>query len=876
MKNLSSRAKVFILSIVLAGTILIFFNIPDMAVPDLGILIGLIALSSLSLILKVEGSTNKVHYNISFLIYGFTFMLYGVPLTILVILSSNLIEWAWHQYPWYIQSFNIASYVIVVQLAGLVYAWFNPDAPFVSVNSVLGILTAMAVLTLTNHLMVGLVVYLARGENFAESGIFDLTPLMIDFTMLCMGVVMAMAWNLNPYLILLGLIPLYLISRTLKVPALERKSDTDSKTGLFNSQYFFTALEKELARSARFEHPITVAMADLDLLRDINNTYGHLAGDAVLVGVAEILKKSVRDFDVLSRFGGEEFAIIMPETSSSQAYEVVDAIRKEIEEAEFIISTSITPVKVTLSIGIAEHEEGQTADDIINKADVALYRAKLIGRNQTLIYKHEEYKSLFGADSEDFPKIEHTLFEATEEPDSENTEKPTWQVNLFIGGMILAALGLFSFTFNPVSDFDWLSLSVFGLLVVMTEWFSIDIYVKDTSVSTSAAPMIAGILLFGPIGAFVLGLVFATVAVIKHRSPISRYIFNISNQMIASLLYTSLVLQFGIPFSDWDILPQLLMSLVAGFIVYIFTTISIAAVVKLDRGISARDFWSEQFSWLVTFYLGMGLIAYALIYSFLTAGVVGIGIVLVPLLLLRFSQALFINRTENIVSELREKNISLQKSAEEISALNEELLMALSEVIDMRDPFVLGHSRQVARYATLIARQLSLTDEKIEIIRKAGLLHDIGKLGIPESILFKPALLTEEEDKVVQTHVTLGEEILSKCRSLHPLIPIVEHHHERWDGNGYPYGLKGDQIPLEARIMNLADSIEAMASDRPYREGSDADAIIKELMTERGSQFDPTIVDAFLDVLNEKGKSVIVNSARAEYSNIAVQPRELR
>jgi HD-GYP domain-containing protein (c-di-GMP phosphodiesterase class II) len=142
------------------------------------------------------------------------------------------------------------------------------------------------------------------------------------------------------------------------------------------------------------------------------------------------------------------------------------------------------------------------------------------------------------------------------------------------------------------------------------------------------------------------------------------------------------------------------------------------------------------------------------------------------------------------------------------------------------------------------------------------LIHDIGKLAIPEAILFKPGRLTADEYEVIKEHVTVGADLLDDFQSLQSVGTFVRHHHERYDGRGYPDGLKGEEIPLEARILALADAVEAMASDRPYRPGSTVAAILKEIQHEAGAQFDPRVVDAFVTVVTTQGDSTIVNSAR--------------
>jgi diguanylate cyclase (GGDEF)-like protein/putative nucleotidyltransferase with HDIG domain len=891
MKKFSIRAKIYILGSILAGVVLMSLDLIRLNWDSLWLLLGLCALATLSLILKVEGTTNRSHYNISFLLYAFTFVLLGPEAAVFAVLTSNLVEWAWHRYPWYIQSFNIASYIIAFSTTGEIYRYLNPEMTLVNPWGIGSILAAMAVFTLINHLMVGVVVWLARGENFKQSGIFDFFPIMLDFTLLCMGIGAAVIWSFNSFAVVLILLPLYLIYSTLKVPALERQTETDPKTGLFNARFFERALKNELTRANRLDRPMTIVMADLDLLRNINNTYGHLAGDQVLIGVAKILKDSVRDYDVVARFGGEEYAILMTETTPEDAYSHVDAIRDRIEKAEFQVPTSVAPIKATISFGIAGRDGfNPSPSDIVHNADTALYHAKLRGRNRTSLYSKEIYKNLHKDEVENlaaapesfknrtqispFPYQPSSLREISPVevpkpeqpvPKAEEVRKRAWKpwtIHVYIGVVFAAAMVLFSLLFETAPGLDWFGLLVFAIVVLLTEWFSIDIYVNDTSVSTSAAPIMAGTLLFGPLGALVLSLSFAVVATLKHRSPLSRLVFNYSNQMVAGMLYIGLIELFQEPFAAWPPLAHLAMSLAAAGIVYLSTTALISLAIDFDLGLPFKQIWKEKFSWLAPHYGSMGLIAYALLFSYRVAGLVGVLITLVPLLLIRFSQKQYIDRTRAMVAELKDKNVSLENSAGEIHRINEGLLVTLAEVIDLRDPFVLGHSRQVSHYAALIAEKLRLPELQVELIRKAGLLHDIGKLGISEGILFKPTSLTAEEYRIIKQHVNLGAEILETSHALRSLIPIIRHHHERFDGRGYPDRLKGQETPLEARIVGVADAIEAMASDRPYRRGLGQSEILQELKNNSGSQFDPLVVNAFIELVESVNETFIINSAR--------------
>jgi diguanylate cyclase (GGDEF)-like protein len=392
MKELTSSTKIYILLTYAAGVAIFIGQVNRIDVNNIWKTIILCLLASLALILKVEGPTNRSHYTFSFLVYGFSFTLLGIPETILVIMVSNLAEWIWNRPPWYIQVFNTCCYIVVVQAAGLVYGWINPGNSLVSWQAVLAIAASMAIFNLLNHLMVGIVVWLARGENFRKSGVFDFFPLILDLTLLYFGASLSFVWAYNQFALIMFLVPIYMIYSTLKVPALERKTEIDIKTGLFNHEYFKQQVANELRRANRFDRPLTIIMADLDLLRNINNTYGHLAGDEVLIGVAKILKQSVREYDITARFGGEEFAILLPETSIQQAWERVEGIRQAIEEMEFPIPTHASPIRATMSFGVACRENlGQTTDEIIHNADTALYNSKLRGRNRVYAYTRDGY-----------------------------------------------------------------------------------------------------------------------------------------------------------------------------------------------------------------------------------------------------------------------------------------------------------------------------------------------------------------------------------------------------------------------------------------------------------------------------------------------------
>jgi HD-GYP domain-containing protein (c-di-GMP phosphodiesterase class II) len=188
---------------------------------------------------------------------------------------------------------------------------------------------------------------------------------------------------------------------------------------------------------------------------------------------------------------------------------------------------------------------------------------------------------------------------------------------------------------------------------------------------------------------------------------------------------------------------------------------------------------------------------------------------------------------------------SLLKRVAALERLNEETIFAFVRAIDARDPYTARHSEKVAGYAVRLARALGLPEADCERIHLAGMLHDVGKVGLERSILHKPGKLTDEEWHQVRDHPALSAHIIGAVSRFAPFLPGARHHHERYDGRGYPDGLAGKAIPLDARILAVADAYDAMTSDRSYRPALDHDEAIRRLTADAGTQFDPVCVRAF-------------------------------
>jgi putative nucleotidyltransferase with HDIG domain len=218
--------------------------------------------------------------------------------------------------------------------------------------------------------------------------------------------------------------------------------------------------------------------------------------------------------------------------------------------------------------------------------------------------------------------------------------------------------------------------------------------------------------------------------------------------------------------------------------------------------------------------------------------------------------ALLVRRASRL---LRRQNAELRTRAERLAESNRlleegalEAVESLNATVDAKDPYTAGHSQRVQRIALALAEELGLDPARLDAVRFAGLFHDIGKIGVPDAILTKPAQLTEDEFDVVKRHPEDGARIVGRLHRLHPSVPAILHHHERWDGAGYPHRLAGDQIPLEAAIVGLADAFDAMTTDRPYSDARELDEATEEIVRNRGTQFAPAAVDAFLGLVAKR------------------------
>ena len=796
-------------------------------------------------------------------------VVYGIP------------EWLKMRYPWYIYGFNVANHTLNGLAAwGAVELVRTADLPR-QVEFALCGLVASLVFVAMNHVLLALMLHYARGHSLRDTGLFSSESLSTDFILAALGVAFASLWNWNPLLLPTAVAPLLLIHRSLSVPALQQEARVDPKTGLFNARHFAGALREELERSERSGSALTVIMADLDLLRDINNAYGHLAGDAVLRGVAAVFQTHLRHSDIPARFGGEEFAILLPETTPGQAVEIAERIRRAVSEERFEVETSSEPIRATISMGVAGYpDDGADPNELIHQADLAVYRAKLQGRNRVLGASSEpllvpaDRKARLAAvpdESDDRSQTARPLPEVpaipAPEPESASQQRPhasagprflslspalaSLVVAVSLGGIAAGAIG-----FVTGGSQDLIGLLAVIALVAGGQALALEL--EGGSISVSAVGALAGAALFGPKAALPLAVATAAVEWSSRRTHLYQLLFNIGALSFASLAAAA-VFSIGGEAEGIGTLVTAAAGLAAGGVYFVVNTGLLAGAMALEGHDRWRRLWTERFSWLLPHYVAFGAVGGAIALAYEAIDLYGLAVFVLPLLLMRKTMAAYLGHTEKSTKKLREaaetirsQNVSLEQANRLLKERSTAAMESLSATVDARDAYTAGHSRRVQQLALAVGRELGLSQVELDLLGHAALFHDIGKLAIPDEILLKPSPLSGEEWGLMQRHAAEGARIIDRLGFLGDAVPAIRHHHERWDGAGYPDGLAGEEIPLGARIIHVADALDSMLTNRIYKPARPAAEALDELRQGAGSQFCPRTVAALGRLLEDE------------------------
>ena len=696
--------------------------------------------------------------------------------------------------------------------------------------------------------------------------------------------------------------------------SLERQAQTDPLTGLWNHRAFHERLRHALVDASADSSPVALVMLDLDDFKRVNDVYSHATGDHVLSEMATILLASVRAGDCVCRIGGEEFAIIAPSSTLSDAFRLAERLQEQIALTEF------APVGgVTVSVGIAAGpEHAANPRELVACAEVAMMTAKARGKGRIVVF-HEDGRE-----------------RPAESPDARRAE--------FRSIAHLKMLHGVSTKLSRLNDVAEIGSTIADELRLLIDYHNCRVFVRDgddlrpiafrgdLAASGSAMDVLQTRVGEGVTGHVALtGEPFLTGDAancgiglrIAGTPRIEESLLAVPLRYGATVVGVIVVSKLGLDQFDSDDLR--LLEVLAGHVSVALVNArlydsqrreaeSAKALLELTRELSAvtnvegvlqqvvrgaaRIMDSRQCSiWMPT--PDGGLVCRAAVGD--EAYMSLHGQTLPPDLVARFSTrgAPFVTSADEAAllrqaacadaagvkhavtfipldqglaalavatdTEIRSRELELLAgiasqarlaitNAGSFATLERTFLStveALANALEAKDSYTSSHARWICDMSVEVGRALGLDPVHLKRVELGALFHDIGKIGIPASILMKPGPLTTEERSMIERHPELGERILAPIDQLAQVRPIVRACHERYDGLGYPDGLKGEEIPLEARIIFACDAFHAMTTDRPYREALPVEEAFRRLVAAAGTQFDPRVVDVCLRVLKQ-------------------------
>jgi diguanylate cyclase (GGDEF)-like protein/putative nucleotidyltransferase with HDIG domain len=852
------------------------------------LLVALVALCALANLFEVFAPG---HYsfqpNLVFFFWGAVLF---PPWAIAILAAACFVPgWITHRFRWYMVTFNVANYL----LAGL--------AAHAAVNSGLAtggdgfnalvLIGAVAAFVGVNHLLLALIVTFANKRPLRASVKDAIEAVPLDAALALTGACLAALWRTDHALALLAAGPMLLVYRSLWVPLLEHKSRTDPKTGLYNSEHLNKLIGTALAAARRDGHDLSVLMIDLDHLRVVNNTQGHLAGDRLIRGVADVLRDLTGEHGAAARFGGEEFCLMLPRASVTSAVEVAETARGRV--ATMKLRSEDNPghdLQVTISVGVASYpEHGDTVNGLLHAADSAVYDAKLGGRNKVRVALPPGVRETLDGpgpgrvpaeigDAElpappplrVVPRVKEAPGDAAEvEPvpataghgqrhDDETPATPTASSRRLIPfyAGILSALAV---AIGLVSDTGEIGAAPLVFLALVASVFVLDQVRLDVferaNISPACVPSIALAYLFGPLGPLAAEAVIALARVVR-RDPVVKWTFDFGALTLAG---AGAAFTYDL-FSIGSETALLAVSALAGLVYYAINMSLLSIVMGLAAGRHPLSAWQEGLAWLWPHYVGFGVLAGTLVICEQQLGGYAFAIFGIPFAMLWVAQKQYLDRSRTSVAELRRSHDELETANRQLRALladNRELLgrmhrsylstiTSLARTIEAKDPYTGGHTERVAGIATMIASELGFDSNELEAVKVGAVIHDIGKIGVPDSVLLKRGALESGERDAIREHPVTASYILADLELPQIVKQMARSHHERFDGSGYPDGLAADEIPLAARVLSVADALDAMTSDRPYRKALPLEEALSEVQAQAGTQFCPTVVSALI------------------------------
>jgi diguanylate cyclase (GGDEF)-like protein/putative nucleotidyltransferase with HDIG domain len=446
---------------------------------------------------------------------------------------------------------------------------------------------------------------------------------------------------------------------------------------------------------------------------------------------------------------------------------------------------------------------------------------------------------------------------------------PTWG-RIYVGAIVLLgtiaiAQSIYALYAVPIG-WNWFVLAI---LTLISGSATVKLPSVPATISISETFVFTSVLLFGPAAGTLtvaLDALVISLWLARRGHPFYRIAFNVGAVptalwVAAHIFYLISGIQPLSTVSTPVDIAALLKPLTLFTIVYfLLNSWLIAFAISIEKRLSSITVWKDNFAWLSLNYFGGASVAALLVTYTRNIDFAYLAFVLPLVAILYVTFAMSMGRVEDANKHLSQLNTIYMSTIE-----------TLAMAIDAKDQITHGHIRRVQHYAVGLARVIGVTDPaQISAIEAASLLHDMGKLAVPEYILNKPGPLTPSEFERMKKHASVGADILSAIDFPYPVVPIVRHHHESWDGSGYPDGVKGTDIPIGARILSVVDCFDALTSDRPYRPRLSDSEALKILVERRGSMYDPLIVDTFVSVHAQIAPVQITNAEDIDGSLVAI------
>lgn len=418
-----------------------------------------------------------------------------------------------------------------------------------------------------------------------------------------------------------------------------------------------------------------------------------------------------------------------------------------------------------------------------------------------------------------------------------NIKTKIYLVSIYVIAFVFVLFAFNKYTIDLKSDLP--DIIFFAILSIISE--SLQVHYNNLSISTGFTITLSSVLILNPLATLIIISTGMAFRVLKERgkyyhilnTPFYKTLFNVSIMIISLIISTQVYELSGGIYRNFDINIILLPVIILSVVFFSLDYLLVCFLIHLWLRIKLSTAVSQNAKMGFLNIIGMVPFGLIIVEAYRVYGYLGILIIFGPIMLARYSFAMYAKMKKAYLNTVK----------------------ALSLAIEAKDKYIEGHSERVVKYAEKIARKMHFSESQIESLRISSLLHDIGKIGIPEAILDKPGRLTDEEYSKIKEHPVIGANIVSNIEALRGSADVVRYHHEHYDGTGYPKGLSKDEVPMDAYIIAIADAFDAMCSDRPYRKAMTREEAIDIIKKERGKQFHPAVVDAFLEILDSEGGS---------------------